>query len=381
MAIHLFADPNRMIGPSQFRVHRRVNAGCRAVFDHTPAQQVTLPTYAFQRRRFWLDGTSRAGDVGDVGLAAVAHALLGAVITQPDSGGVILTGLLTPRTQPWLADHRIAGVMLFPGAGFVELAIRAGDEVNCPVLQELTLMAPLAISESGVPVQVVVGGAGESGSRTVAVYSAEGQPDSEWILHAKGVLTVGTVEPPLMSSELSAWPPAGAEVLDIAGGYDRLADLGYHYGSAFQGLTALWKRGADVFAEITVSEDLDVAGMRAHPALLDAALHAWALSTDAEGAASRDEGVQLPFMWQQVSLHGVGATRLRVHLARTQSNLVDVQLCDSSGMLVLTGTLLTRPASPEQIHAALSAAGTQDDSGLMDARFSRRYSCGHFRYR
>ncbi|WP_208023200.1 hypothetical protein, partial [Mycobacterium marinum] len=85
------------------------------------------------------------------------------------------------------------------------------------------------------------------------------------------------------------------------------------------------------------------------------------------------------------------------------SNLVDVQLCDSSGMLVLTGTLLTRPASPEQIHAALmlvltgtlltrpaspeqihaalSAAGTQDDSGLMDARFSRRYSCGHFRYR
>ncbi|WP_142399782.1 hypothetical protein, partial [Mycobacterium marinum] len=78
------------------------------MFDHTPAQQVTLPTYAFQRRRFWLDGTSRAGDVGDVGLAAVAHALLGAVITQPDSGGVILTGLLTPRTQPWLADHRIA---------------------------------------------------------------------------------------------------------------------------------------------------------------------------------------------------------------------------------------------------------------------------------
>ncbi|WP_443987378.1 type I polyketide synthase [Mycobacterium marinum] len=337
-----------------------------AVFDHTPAQRITLPTYAFQRRRFWLDGTSRAGDVGNVGLAAVAHALLGAVITQPDSGGVILTGLLTPRTQPWLADHRIAGVMLFPGAGFVELAIRAGDEVNCPVLHELTLMAPLAISESGVPVQVMVGAAGESGSRTVAVYSAEGQSDSEWILHARGVLTVGTAEPSLMSSELSAWPPAGAEVLDIAGGYDRLAGLGYQYGPAFQGLTAVWKRGEDVFAEIAVSEDLDVAGMEIHPALLDAALHAWVLASDAEGAASRDEGVQLPFMWQQVSLHGVGATRLRVHLARTQSNVVDVQLCDTSGMLVFTGSLLTRPVSPEKIHAALSAAGTQDDSGLME---------------
>ncbi|WP_423202408.1 type I polyketide synthase [Mycobacterium decipiens] len=337
-----------------------------AVFDHTTAQRVTLPTYAFQRRRFWLDSTSRAGDVGNVGLAAVEHALLGAVITQPDSGGVILTGLLAPRAQPWLADHRIAGAMLFPGTGFVELAIRAGDEVNCPVLQELTLMAPLAITDRGVPVQVMVSGAGGSGNRTVAVYSRNGQSDSEWVLHAKGVLTVGTAEPSLLFSDLPTWPPVGAEVVDIAGGYDRLAALGYQYGSAFQGLTAVWKRGEDVFAEIAVSEDLDIAGMGIHPALLDAALHAWVLTTDADGVASRDEGVQLPFMWQQVSLHGVGATRLRVHLGRTQGNVVDVQLSDTSGTLVFTGSLLTRPASSEQLQAALSAAGIQNDSGLME---------------
>ena len=90
------------------------------------------------------------------------------------------------------------------------------------------------------------------------------------------------------------------------------------------------------------------------------------LAIYADGAAGRDEGVQLPFMWQRVSLLGVGATRLRVHLGRTQGNAVDVQLSDTSGMLVFAGSLVTRPVSPEQLQAALSAAGAQPDSGLVE---------------
>ena len=63
-------------------------------------------------------------------------------------------------------------MVLFPGAGFVELAIRAGDEVGCGVVEELTLSAPLVLpAVGGVRVQVVVGAAGESGRRAVSVYS------------------------------------------------------------------------------------------------------------------------------------------------------------------------------------------------------------------
>ena len=79
--------------------------------------RVSLPTYAFQRRRFWLDSVSGVGDVDSVGLAGAEHALLGAVIEQPDSGAVALSGRLSLSAQPWLADHRSAGWCCFPGRG------------------------------------------------------------------------------------------------------------------------------------------------------------------------------------------------------------------------------------------------------------------------
>ena len=107
---------------------------------------VDLPTYAFQRRRFWLSsGGSGSTDAAGLGLGVTDHALLGAVVELPETGGVVLTGRLSVSSQPWLADHAVAGVVLFPGAGFVELAIRAGDEVGCSVVDELMLHAPLVL--------------------------------------------------------------------------------------------------------------------------------------------------------------------------------------------------------------------------------------------
>ena len=168
------------------------------------------------------------------------------------------------------------------------MVIRAGDEVGCGVVDELNLAAPLVLPAAGsVAIQVVVGGPDKTGVRAVSVFS-RGETGSGWLLHAEGALSAGSVPP---ASDLSVWPPAGAVAVDIGDGYERLAERGYGYGPAFRGLSAMWWRGDEMFAEVALPEEAGVsaAGFGVHPVVLDAALHAVVLAskdTDAEAQGS-----------------------------------------------------------------------------------------------
>ena len=251
--------------------------------------------------------------------------------------------------------------MLFPGAGFVELVLRAGDEVGCSVVEELTLLAPLVLPPSGgARVQVVVDAAGESGSRGVWVYSRGVDTDSAWVLHAQGSLSAAAPEP---ATDLSVWPPVGASPVEAGDVYGALAGRGYEYGPSFRGLRALWRRGREVFAEVTAGDGLVVGGFGIHPAVLDAALHAW-------GVVEGGEATMLPFSWQGVCLHAAGASRVRVRIAPVGAGAVSVDLADGSGLPVLSvRELVVRPISMSALKAALAAAAS-GGGGIYEVSWS-----------
>ncbi|MEU0537937.1 type I polyketide synthase, partial [Amycolatopsis tolypomycina] len=309
------------------------------------AGRVDLPKYAFDHRHYWLRPAESAIDAASLGQAAADHPLLGAVVELPQSDGLVFTSRLSVRTHPWLAGHVVGGVVILPGSGLAELAVRAGDEAGCTALDELIIEAPLVVPAQGaVRVQVTLSGPDETGSRTVDVYSR--RDGGSWTRHATGVLSTAPGQG--TAFDFRAWPPADAERVDVETFYADLAERGYGYGPAFQGLRAAWRRGDEVFAEVALPEDLrkDAGRFGVHPALLDAALQA------ATVGAEPGEPV-LAFAWNGLVLHAAGASALRVRLAPSGSDALSVEAADETGGLVLTmDSLVSRPVSAEQLGAA-----------------------------
>jgi rifamycin polyketide synthase module 4/5/6 len=320
---------------------------------------VDLPTYAFDHQHYWLH-MAPATDAVALGQSTANHPLLGAVVPLPQSDGLVFTSRLSLRTHPWLADHAVGGVVVMPGAALVELAVRAGDEVGCGVVEELVIEAPLVVPEQGgVRVQVTVEAPDAEGRRPVAVHSARedgvGETGAEaWTRHATGSVT-GTATA-AGAFDFTAWPPPGAQADDLSGAEERLLRHGYEYGPVFQGLRAVWRRGDELFAEVALPDDQRDAAARfgLHPALLDAALHPALLDVPAA------DGAQLwqPLEWNRLMLHAEGATVLRVRLARSASGVLTVQAADEAGDTVVTAEAVTlRLVSGEQLTAAAGAPG------------------------
>ena len=220
-------------------------------FAGTGARTVSLPTYPFQSERYWPSVADLTADAAGLGLDPVSHPLLGASLAPAGSDGLLLTGRISARTHPWLADGA------FPGTGFVELALRAGLDLGCDLVEELTLGAPLELAaDEAVDLQLSVSEPDVTGRRRLEVHTRVGA--GSWTRRAEGVLATGA----------------------------------HHEGFA----------DGDDYTEVAFGEDeAETARFGLHPRLLEDALHAAGLTG-------------YPTHWSRVSLHAAGAARVRVRV-------------------------------------------------------------------
>ena len=325
---------------------------------------VALPTYAFQRQRYWLEAQRASGDVSTMGQWSAEHPLLGAATPLADSERFLLTGRLS-RTEPgWLGDHTVFGTVLVPGTGLLELGFAAARAVGATTVSELTLVAPLVLPDDGavrVQVQVDAPEEGEDGRRVLSIFGRleEAPEGTAWTLHAQGLLSAAEATASVSDAAgLESWPPVGGTAIDLTGLYSTLQAHGFGYGPAFQGLREAWRVGDAVYGRAVLPEALSESAEAygVHPALLDAALHVLGLADGGDGKASAGS-LLLPFEWTEVSLLATGARELRVRASVERSGegeaLAQLQLADGSGRAVArVGGLRLREASEAQIRDA-----------------------------
>ncbi|MDX3229221.1 amino acid adenylation domain-containing protein [Streptomyces sp. ME19-01-6] len=310
-------DANRRLLLSMGQLHAHgVAVDWSRAFDGTGARTVDLPTYAFQRRPYWLQAP---------------RPLLDPAVELADGEQTLLTGRLSLGTHPWLAGHRVRGRVVVPGTALLEMALQAGD-----VVDELILLAPVVVPDRDVvEIQLLVGPADDTGPRPLRLH-ARG-PEGDWRLHATGALATTGEQTAPDAGDMTVWPPPDAEKVDLASWYADLAARGLEYGPGFRGLRALWRHGGELFAEVALAEPV-------RPALLDAALHA---------ALATGSGPAMPFSFSGVRwLHPAAAGEpagLRARITPLGDGAVAVRIADGTGRGVLAADSLTlRPLDAAQ---------------------------------
>ncbi|QKV91028.1 SDR family NAD(P)-dependent oxidoreductase [Streptomyces sp. NA02950] len=287
-----------------------------------------LPTYPFQRQRYWLDKPVAASDVAAAGLETAEHPLLGAAVALAGTDGHLFTGRISAQTYAWPADGTVPGLAVLPGSAFAELALRAGDQVGCDRVEHLSLDAPLVLPEKGaVVLQVRIGAPDGEGARTLGVHARaeDADPDEPWIRCATAVLGTGAAAP---AFDLAVWPPADAVPVEAAGG-----------------AVAMWRLGEDLCAEVGLTEDeqADAGRYGLHPALLETAVAA--LDIPGDGGEAR-----LTSAWSGLTLYATGATALRVRITPAGHGGYALTAADPDGRPVASvDRLVPRTVTAEEL--------------------------------
>ncbi|GGZ41800.1 type I polyketide synthase [Streptomyces poonensis] len=231
-----------------------------------PGRVVSLPAYPWQRERHW-SGTKESWTPA----GPYQHPLLGARLTAPTP---LWAGAVEPVLVPWLTDHRVAGSVVMPATGYVEMALAAGrrtlgDAVEMEHLEISTALVIPWATASDVHIHVSL----DPDDGVVRVCSSDDRSE-EPRPHARARvrrLAIPRPDPAPIGADAEADKPALRRIT-ADDHYSRCAAAGLNYGPAFQVLTELHVDEDGVLAHY--SYDPPAASYTVHPALLDGALQA-----------------------------------------------------------------------------------------------------------
>ncbi len=346
-----------------------------SLFGDQPRRRISIPSYPFQRERYWIEGGGRKS-------VAPGHPLLGTRVDLA-SGETVFEARINRNGFGWLDDHRIFGRVVVPATTFgamIAAAIRkvAGlDGVSTVQLHSALVMEGGLAEGAERALQVVVGPPDADGKRALKVHS-RAPGGAQWLLHADG----------------TAWPQKepeskrahqGSHLLDDLQArlpetspsslYETLETTGIELGPAFRRVQSLWNRLGEAVAVVGLSDERSLPPHAIRPVLLDACLHALAAHVPA-GAADR----YMPFSWQKLWIAESLGSRVACHAALREGDqsldpdappdtlVADVRIYDDEGSVIgeILGLSL-RKSSASALMASAALAATTDHHGRPES--------------
>lgn len=277
-------------------------------------ERVPMPSYPFQSEPLWIGWTPpRPFDVewserkgGALLRQSGHHPLLGGRL---DSAMTIHQGTIDLSELPYLADHRIYDVALFPGTGFLEVALASlgdGQRADLPVVRNVSVVQPLLLDDDAPSALQVVR---SPDGRQLQIFGRAGQDggDSNWTLHASADVGDRVTGPAAAIEPVESVAARCDERIDVAAHYARLAEVGANYGPAFQGITQLTRHDGEALARLALPASVrdGATDYLVHPALLDAALQALSAAVPTDVASGLTE-IFVPVGMEQVRVHRTG---------------------------------------------------------------------------
>ena len=322
-------------------------------------QCVRLPTYPWQRQRYWLEAPKDAVRKRRVlphnsAPDTTSHPLLDQRLCSPSLQDIVFESQLSSHFLPFLADHRVYGTIVFPATGYVEMVLAAAAQTfstNRCILQDTIIREPLLFQEDDVRlVQVILTPekAGVSSFQVVSLDSGDGHDQALWRRHVTGQIHLvqtetGTVAPEFGHESFQATQSRCREQLPVDPYYQQLYTDGLQYGPSFRCIEQLWQGDREALGRIKLPDRLmsEASHYQMHPVLLDACLQicmaAWSASNEWTDAAT----LYLPLGIEHLQIFERSGAELWSHAMMRPGNQTnqetmvgDLHLWDAAGQPV-----------------------------------------------
>ncbi|WP_448265689.1 SDR family NAD(P)-dependent oxidoreductase [Nostoc sp. DSM 114159] len=297
-------------------------------------KRITLPTYPFQRERYWL--TNSQFSVADI--KTKLHPFISDV-KKLATKEFIFEGEISADRPEYLEGHKVFGKILFPATGFIEAILAASQKIftdNLAIIQNVSIHQGLLLSQSPTILQMIFK-PNKSFGYGFEIFSSDSAKDN-WILHVTGEIKPNNQKIP---TSVRNWSDKKGESIEISRFYDLYEQMGISYGKGFEAIQELSYLGNGSQAKISIDRSLADRRYSLHPVLLDACLQ----SVGAAFPEIHGQELHLPYGFSSLELFGNPGTQAWAHIdVKSNSNgeiCVNVDIYDEQEQLCARFTDLT----------------------------------------